>query len=60
MFADLARYFEDMDALMSSKEEELSRLDGIGPIVAVSIRRHFEDEHNVAMIDRLKEAGVNK
>ncbi len=57
--ADLARYFEDMDALMSSKEEELSWLDGIGPIVAVSIRRHFEDEHNVATIDRLKEAGVN-
>ena len=57
--SDLARYYKSMDALISSGEEELSLIDGVGPVIAASIRSFLDDEHNMRTIIRMKEAGVN-
>lgn len=54
----LAAKFPSIDALMAASEEELQRADEIGPKVARSIRDYFEDEHNVALVGRLRDAGL--
>ena len=54
----LAAAFPSIDALMAASEEELQRADEIGPKVALSIREFFEDEHNRALVERLRKAGL--
>jgi DNA ligase (NAD+) len=54
----LAAAFPSMDALMAASEEELQRAEEIGPKVALSIREFFEDEHNRALVERLRKAGL--
>lgn len=55
---DLANHFGSMEALMEASEEELTKVEGIGPIVARSIRDYFSRPQNRRLIERLKEAGV--
>ena len=57
--SDLACHFGSIDALLSLSEEELSSIDGVGPVIAASIRSFLDDEHNMSTIIRMKEAGVN-
>ncbi|MEW5747790.1 MAG: NAD-dependent DNA ligase LigA [Candidatus Thermoplasmatota archaeon] len=54
----LAERFGSMDSLMSAPEEELSRVEGIGPVVAEAVRDFMSDEGNRALIARLRDAGV--
>lgn len=54
----LTRHFHTMDALMAAGEEELRGVAGIGPIVAASIVEWFQDEDNLALVSKLKAAGV--
>ena len=56
---DLAAYFKSFDALRDASEAELLGLPGIGKIVAESILAFFSDDDNLALLDRLKELGVN-
>jgi DNA ligase (NAD+) len=56
---DIARRFVNIDDLIAADESLLSSLDGVGPIVAASIRAFMDDPHNIRTIERLKEAGVN-
>lgn len=55
----LANHYGSLDALMVSTEEELSMIDGVGPIIAKSIKMFFEDEHNKHVISKIKNAGIN-
>ena len=55
---DLAAHFKSFDALRDATESELLVLPGIGKIVAESILAFFADEDNLALLDRLKELGV--
>lgn len=54
----LAAAFPSMDKLMAASEEDLQRAEEIGPKVARSIRDFFEDERNVALVERLRAAGL--
>jgi DNA ligase (NAD+) len=54
----LADEFGSMDALMSASEEELTRVNDIGPKVAAAIRDYFSNEKNVALVERLRKAGL--
>ncbi|MCL5271375.1 MAG: NAD-dependent DNA ligase LigA, partial [bacterium] len=54
----LARHFESLDALAAAPEDELLRIDGIGEIVARSIREFFSEPRNLRLIERLRAAGV--
>jgi len=55
----LADAFGSLDALMDASIEELSAVDGIGPVIAGSVHAFFSDEANRALVRRLVEAGVN-
>jgi len=55
---DLAARFKSFDALRDATESELVEMPGIGKIVAESILAFFADEDNLALLDRLKELGV--
>lgn len=55
---DLARHFGSLKALMDAGVEELERIDGVGPVVARSIRAHFDDPALGAIARGLLEAGV--
>ena len=54
----LADHFGSMDALMKAGEEELQQVNDIGPRVSGSIREFFEEPKNVALVDRLRRAGL--
>jgi DNA ligase (NAD+) len=55
----LAAEFATIDALAASSEDELQRINGIGPEVATSVRLFFDQPANRAMIERLRESGVS-
>lgn len=55
----LARRFETLDRLAEATREDLEGVEGIGPVVAESIFDFFHNEENLALIARLREAGVN-
>jgi DNA ligase (NAD+) len=54
----LAEEFGSMDALMAATEEELTRVNDIGPKVAATVREFFENEKNVALVERLRGFGL--
>ena len=55
---DLAAHFKTLEALRDAREVDLLEMPGIGKIVAESILAFFADEDNLALLDRLKELGV--
>jgi len=55
----LAEAFGSMDEIAKSDEDALAQVDGVGPELARSIVRFFRSEEGVAILDRLKKAGVN-
>ena len=54
----LALHFGTLEALMQASEEDIAEVDGIGPKIAASVREFFSIEKNVAVLERLREAGV--
>jgi DNA ligase (NAD+) len=54
----LAEHFGSMDALMKASEEELQAVSEIGPRVSQSIREFFDEPKNVALVERLRKAGL--
>lgn len=54
----LAQHFRSLDALMNATEEELLKVEEVGPTVAQSILLFFRDERNREMIHKLRAAGV--
>jgi len=54
----LAERFETIDNLMKAPAEELTRIEGIGPVLAENIAAFFANDGNKKMIARLKEGGV--
>jgi DNA ligase (NAD+) len=55
----LAEHFGDLDAILDASEEELQEVEGIGPVVAASIRQWAARPENRAVVEALKAAGVN-
>jgi DNA ligase (NAD+) len=54
----LADHFGAVEPLMEASEEDLQRIRGIGPEVAESVRRFFQNPRNRRVLERLKLAGV--
>jgi DNA ligase (NAD+) len=54
----LARKFKNIDSLMSATAEQLLETDGIGKVIAESLINYFASEENRALIDRLRQAGL--
>ena len=59
----LARTFGTLDRLMvaslKEEEDELETVDDVGPVVAASVRSFLAEPRNQALLERLREAGVN-
>ena len=55
---DLVEAFGSMDRLMGASVEELSRTEGIGPVVASSVRDFFDNSRNRQLVERLRKAGL--
>ncbi len=54
----LANHFKSVDNLMKASYEELVEVPEIGERIAESLVAYFREESNVALIERLKEAGL--
>ncbi|MGA2533273.1 MAG: NAD-dependent DNA ligase LigA [Candidatus Aminicenantales bacterium] len=55
----LAAHFKSLHALAEAGEEELMKVEDVGPKVAESIRFFFAQPENRELIRRLKNAGLN-
>lgn len=56
---NLSRIYGDIDALSEADFDELIQIPDVGPILAKSLVSYFEDENNKALIQKLKDRGVN-
>jgi len=54
----LAAAFGSIDGLLASTEERMQSVRDIGPVAAASVRRYLGEPHNLALIERLRAAGV--
>ena len=55
----LAGHFKTMENLENSSLEELTNIPDVGDIIAKSIQSFFEKDHNKAMVEELKDLGIN-
>ena len=54
----LAVRFGSMQALMLATEEQIAEVDGVGPKIAASVVAFFAVPENVAVVERLRQAGL--
>jgi DNA ligase (NAD+) len=52
----LAEEFGSIDALIAATEEELTRVNDIGPKVASTVREFFSNDRNLDLVERLRKA----
>ncbi len=55
----LARAFGSLDALAGASVDALASVDGVGPVIARSVREFFDNPDNLVMVDKLRAAGMN-
>ena len=55
----LAARFGSMERLAAAPAGELGDIHGVGPQIAESVRKFFDEESNRQVIDKLREAGVD-
>lgn len=54
----LAQRFGSLQSLVLASEEDIAAVDGIGPKIAASVTEFLHTPQNVAVIERLRTAGV--
>jgi len=54
----LALAYKDIESLRLAKEDQISQLNDVGPIIAHNVTSYFNEAHNLAMMDHLKELGL--
>jgi DNA ligase (NAD+) len=55
----LAEHCGSLDALAAMSEEDLQEIPSIGPAIAASVARFFQERHNRELIKRFRAAGVH-
>jgi DNA ligase (NAD+) len=55
----LARALGHLDRIIAAPEGEIAAVEGIGPVIAASIKRFFSLPRNLGVVDRLRGAGLN-
>ncbi len=55
----LARNYKNIDNLIATRADELTKKPDIGPIIATSIVDYFKNEENINIINKLKKLNVN-
>jgi DNA ligase (NAD+) len=54
----LADHFPNLDAIRQSSVEELQQIPDVGEVVGQSIHDFFHEPHNLALIEKLRRAGL--
>ena len=54
----LAAAFGSMDALSAAPPDTLQAVRDIGPVAAAAVREYFDEPHNLALVGRLRAAGL--
>jgi DNA ligase (NAD+) len=54
----LSSAFLSIDALAAASEDEIDAVPEIGPTVAATVRAWFDEEENLALVEKLRKAGV--
>jgi DNA ligase (NAD+) len=55
----LTQAFDTLDEIMSRSAEELAAVDGVGGVIATTVRDWFDQEVNRAYIEKFRAAGVD-
>jgi DNA ligase (NAD+) len=55
----IASHFGSVDLLMSASVEEIESVEGIGPVLAATIRETLDEQRNQQLIDALRRIGLN-
>ncbi|MGK2949711.1 MAG: BRCT domain-containing protein, partial [Acidimicrobiales bacterium] len=55
----LAGAMGHMDRILAASAEELAAVEGVGPVIAAALHGWLAEPANRAVIERLREAGVN-
>ena len=56
---DIAREMGHLDRILAASAEDLTQVEGIGPIVAQSVHEFFARERTRQLVEKLRRAGVN-
>lgn len=54
----VARHFRNIDNLMAATADELRQVDGVGDVMAASIREFFSEARNREIVERLRADGL--
>ena len=55
----LTAEFHTLDAIMAKSAEEIASVDGVGGVIATTIRTWLDQPANQAFIERLRDAGID-
>jgi DNA ligase (NAD+) len=56
---DLARHFGQLDRIVEATEAQLLEVNDVGPVVALSVRRFFEQPHHREIVEQLRAVGIS-
>ncbi len=56
---DLAKHFGKLDAIMDANIGQLLEVNDVGPVVAESLRKFFDQPHNREVVEQLRAGGVH-
>jgi DNA ligase (NAD+) len=56
---DIARELKHLDRIVNASVEELTQVEGIGPIVAQSVHEFFARDRTRQLVEKLRQAGVS-
>jgi DNA ligase (NAD+) len=56
---DIARELKHLDRIVNASVEELTEVEGIGPIVAQSVHEFFARDRTRQLVEKLRQGGVN-
>jgi DNA ligase (NAD+) len=56
--AALADAFGSLEAISAAPTASIAAVDGVGPVIAASVRAFLDDARNLAVIEKLRAAGV--
>lgn len=54
----IARRFRNIDNIVRAENGEIESIDGIGPVIAQSVRDFFEDDDNKSIVEKFRLNGV--
>ncbi|MCK4870696.1 MAG: NAD-dependent DNA ligase LigA [Gammaproteobacteria bacterium] len=56
---NLAQYYGELEKIIAANIEELQEVPDVGPVVALYLAAFFRQQHNLEMIDKLRQSGVH-